>query len=151
MKIKLYKNFSESNRVVKELEEVKDMDGQLKEESNVINPIITIQADNPSHCNYCYIKEFSRYYFIKDIKSVRNRIWQLQLEVDPLYTYKDQILKLSCVIDKQQGTDFSTELYNDGSFRAREDTFTELKQFPSGFNDNGTFVLLVAGALEVQP
>lgn len=148
MKIKLYKNFSEPNRVNKELEEVKDMDGQLKEESNVINPIVTIQADNPSHCNYCYIREFSRYYFIKDIKSVRNRIWQLQLEVDPLYTYRKQILKSSGVIDKQQGTDFSTELFNDGSFNVREDNFTEVWNFSTGFNSNGEFILLTAGAIE---
>lgn len=147
MNIKLYKNFSEPNRVNKELELIKDMTGQLKEESNVINPIITIQADNPSHCNYCYIKEFSRYYFIRDIKSVRNKIWQLQLQVDPLYTYRDQILQMSAVIDKQQGTDFSTELYNDGSFRTREDNFIETWNFENGFNDNGTFILMTAGAI----
>ena len=147
MKIILYKNFSEPDRYPKELEKVKEMDGQLKEETDTINPIITIQADNPTHCNYCYIKEFSRHYFIREIKSVRNKIWQLQLEGDPTNTFINQILKLSCVIDKQQDTDFSTELYNDGSFRTREDNFTEIWNFSDGFNDNGDFILLTAGKI----
>ena len=91
------------------------------------------------------------YNFIKDIRSVRNRIWQLELQVDPLYTYREQILKMSAVIDKQQGTSFSTELYNDGSFRTREDNFIETWDFDNGFNDTGTFILMTAGAISTTP
>lgn len=147
MNVKLYKNFSEPERVNKELELIKDMDGSLREESNVLSPVITIQADNPSRCNYAYIDTFGRYYFINEIEAVRTKIWRLHLQVDPLYTYRKQILKHTAVIEKQEGSKYSSELYNDGSYKTREDNFLELWEFPNGFSSSGNFILLTAGAL----
>ena len=45
------------------------INGTLREESSVINPSITFNIDNfdLQNYNYAYIKEFNRYYFIKDI------------------------------------------------------------------------------------
>lgn len=148
MKIVLYKTTSPNNKVDKSLTKVKEMnDGVLREESSVINPVITIQATNPSHCNYAYIEEFHRYYFIDEITAVRNKIWRLTLSVDPLYTYRKQIRETMAVIDKQQGSDFSSQYFNDGSFVTREDNFVEVYPFENGFNGSGNFILLTAGAL----
>ena len=41
--------------------------------------------------NYCYIPEFSRYYFITDISMLTGGMCELTLTLDVLYTYKEQI------------------------------------------------------------
>ncbi len=38
-------------------------------------------------CNYLYIKEFNRYYFIEDISIFRTNLWRLRCHVDVLHSY----------------------------------------------------------------
>ena len=147
MNITLYTTTSENNRVDKQLRNPISMTGKLKEESNVIDPVILFEVGNISGYNYCYIEDFGRYYFITEITSVRNGLWKVSLHVDVLFTYRTQIKKLSAVIDKQEGTNYTSDLYNDGSFRIREDNFIEVKEYSNGFNDAGEFILLTAGAI----
>lgn len=52
--------------------------------------------------NYCKIPEFNRYYFITDITSVRRNIWQIELQVDVLMSYKDDFLKLNAFISRNE-------------------------------------------------
>lgn len=52
--------------------------------------------------NYARISAFNRYYFITDIISVRRNIWQLELQVDVLMTYKKDFLKLKGFIDRNE-------------------------------------------------
>lgn len=66
-------------------------DCNLKDETSIINPEILISASSLSSYNYAYISDFGRYYFIRDIVSVRNNLWRLSLECDVLATYKSQI------------------------------------------------------------
>lgn len=48
------------------------------------------QQGNPTAYNYCYIEEFSRYYFIQDW-AFMDGIWTARCEVDVLATYKTTI------------------------------------------------------------
>ena len=41
--------------------------------------------------NYCYIPDFSRYYFITDISMLTGGMCELTLTLDVLYTYREQI------------------------------------------------------------
>ena len=52
--------------------------------------------------NYAYIPEFNRYYFINDIISVRKNIWQIELHVDVLMSYKEYFLKLNAFISRNE-------------------------------------------------
>lgn len=147
MHITLYKTKSENNRVNKAIREPLALEGTLKEECDVLNPVITFELDDPTVYNYVYIEEFHRYYFIVNIDNIRNNIWRLSLKCDVLFTYRSGIKKLSAVIDKQEGTGYTTEYYNDGSFKVREDNFIEVHNYDNGFNDEGEFILLTAGAI----
>ena len=147
MIIELYKTSSEKNKIGKSLANKISLEGNLREQSNVISPVITIQVNNPTQYNYAKIPEFNRYYYITEMSSVRTGIWQISLSVDVLETYKEQIKGLKAVVDKQQGTNYSTELYDDGSFRYREDTFIETAKFQNGFSETGQYILLTAGAI----
>lgn len=63
----------------------------LKDNSGVINPVLEIDmANNPYNLNYCYIPQFSRYYWVNDWTWILGR-WEVTLTVDVLATYKTQI------------------------------------------------------------
>lgn len=81
----------------------------LRDGSSVMSPVIEIET--PTHIvddvlvdydvtkfNYAYIPFFNnRYYYIEDIVSVNNRLWELHLKTDVLYTYAAQIYRLNGV------------------------------------------------------
>ena len=147
MNITLYKNTSENERVDKSLTSSLSITGTLRDKTDVINPVVLIEIDNPSQLNYAYIDDFHRYYYINEITSVRKGLWSLSMHVDVLMTYRDAIKNQNAIIRKQYNTKYTSENYNDGSFRTKEENFTEIWNFDEGFNDTGEFILLTAGAI----
>lgn len=71
----------------------------------VQNPVITVAkedvADLP-HINYCYIPEFSRYYFVDDANLQPGGLVQFNMSVDPLTSNAAQILGLRCTVERQE-------------------------------------------------
>lgn len=88
-----YKNSAEGHRVDKTeyLTSVFSAGISLREETNIIYPTILLQYDKVPDFNYCYIEYFGRYYYVTDITSIRNNIWQISLSVDVLMSFKDTI------------------------------------------------------------
>ena len=69
------------------------IDTPLKQETNRLNPNILIYSDlSLEIMNYCYIDEFSRYYFIDKIEQVRKNLYRIHCKVDVLESYKLEIL-----------------------------------------------------------
>lgn len=63
----------------------------LTENCSVMNPRIIVRMDtSPKALNYCYIAEFSRYYFINNWVWSEGR-WIAEMTCDVLATYKSQI------------------------------------------------------------
>ena len=121
MKLILYNNYSENNKLNKTIVKIVELDGYLREVCSLINPQIMIEFhpeqfgyikdDNQIYvmyngikitwdsfinnyvlsANYVYIPDFNRYYFINDITSVRQNLWTLSLHVDVLMSYKKEI------------------------------------------------------------
>ena len=87
MEITLYKTSEENNKIDKTLSEPYNMTGSLRNESSVIRPSILVEIENPTNYNYMYIPDFGRYYFIKEMTSVRTNLWRLDCEVDVLKSY----------------------------------------------------------------
>lgn len=102
--LNFYKNSAEPNRVDKTsyLQSLFTLEGTLRESCNIINPSILIEREEFINANYCYIPNFNRYYFIDKITSVRNNLWRIDLSVDVLMTYKEQIKELECFITRQE-------------------------------------------------
>ena len=98
--ISLFKTASENNRVVKVLTDEKQLSGELRNQTSVLNPTIRIEsADNISGYNYCYISEFGRYYYITDIVSVRTNCWVVSLRCDVLMSYKNEIQSMNVILN----------------------------------------------------
>lgn len=72
-----------------------DSDGNAITYQKVLTDIL-LQA------NYCYIPDFKRYYFIKDIISVGKYLWRINMTTDSLMSYKDEILNLSCFVGRNE-------------------------------------------------
>ena len=144
MTINLYTNISEVNAVDKDLTTLATLTGTLREQSSIIDPVITF-SDIDSYVgsmNYAYIQEFNRYYFITNIESVRDNLWKVSFHVDVLYTYRAEIRANSAIIERNEN-EYDLKL-NDGLFRTQQNPRIEQFPFPSGFN-TWNFVLAVAG------
>ena len=90
MELKIYNNNSNNNVLNKKLTLVDTLEFNLKIDNSILQPVLILK--NYSKGNYCYIKEFKRYYYITDIKLLNGGLYQLQLDIDVLMTYKDVIL-----------------------------------------------------------
>lgn len=149
MRFRAYFNKSEKNRIDKELEEIVIVTGTLRSESSIIDPIIQARMYSATpdqrvqSINYIYLEEFKRYYFVNNIVSIRNDLWELQCHVDVLGTYADEIKNQKAIVKRQQD---KWSLYlNDGSFKVYQNPIVLTKPFPNGFTAN-EFVLAIAGS-----
>ena len=143
--ISLFKTASENNRVVKVLTDEKQLSGELRNQTSVLNPTIRIEsADNISTYNYAYISEFGRYYYITDIVSVRTNCWVVSLRCDVLMSYKDEIQSMNVILNNTQETGLSNYLASP-NWVSSVKTKTDIKVFPSGLSEQGEFILITAG------
>lgn len=133
MKIILYNNHSENNKLNKTIVKIVELEGYLREVCSLINPQIMIEFhpeqfdgyvkdDNQVYvvhnnvkitwdsfinnyvlsANYVYIPEFNRYYFINDIISIRTNMWRLDMHVDVLMSYKNQIKQMNAFVNRNE-------------------------------------------------
>ena len=144
MDITLYQNISENNRVGKTLINAQTFTGNLRQSTSIINPVIMLNADNPTAYNYAYIPAFNRYYFINKIEAYRTGLFILTMSVDVLETYKTEIKGMLAIIDKNETV--GNNYFNDGSFVLDSRAYNQIINFSNGFNDNGKFILITAGA-----
>ena len=68
------------------------------------NPVSWLYYSEILTANYARIPEFDRYYYITDITAVNNRLFRIDLQVDPLMSFKQEILALSPVIARYQNS-----------------------------------------------
>ena len=143
MTIKLYKTPSEVNKVTKVLNDEISLTGELRESSSVITPIIKIEEENLADYNYAYIAEFGRYYFITNITSIRNDLWELAMRVDVLMTYADEIKANTAVIARN--SNLWNLYYQDEQFKILNYETIQTKAFGVSLNPSSHIVLICAG------
>lgn len=146
MVITLYKNNSERNCVNKILTNPRILNGTLRQETSIKTPVITIagDADTPFF-NYAYIEEFLRYYFITDIKSIRNGVWEVSFLCDVLMSFKNDILNSFAIIDHTTEHDTSDYLTSDIWTTLVKDKTDIINFSGSSLLDSGEYILITAG------
>lgn len=140
-----YYNSSENNQLNKNLSRSYPLTGVIRGESNVINPQILYEVDSLSPYNYAYIQEFERYYFIREVRSVRNGLWLVTMEVDPLMSFKSAIMNMSVILQETESTGEDSYLSDSRVWVTKVKDKTDIIQFPSGLLSNGTYILITAG------
>lgn len=147
MNVTFYVTNSDKRKLNKTLSTVCNYNAvKLKDSTSIIDPILIVTAfDNFPHCNYLYIKEFNRYYFVEDIISLANNLLEFRCHVDVLMSNKDKIYSMSGIVKR------NTNLFNDYLVDNNRKVLCYPTQtiinFPSssGFNTNLQYILTVAG------
>ena len=154
LQIKLYTNESENNVIYKDLTDIITVSGNFRGNISLINPVVTFQWDTTTDfsdyadCNYIYISEFKRYYFVTHLGVLEGNIIELTCHVDVLMSFSNAILANKAIIARQENV---WNLYlDDGSFKVYNNPDIVTKAFPSGFNTL-QYVLAVAGGGSYTP
>lgn len=95
MELRLYRTLDNENVINKNLSLIHTMNIKLKDTVSITNPTLILSEVNGLdyfQCNYCFLSEFNRYYFIRDIELLNNKNYRMQLEVDVLESFKEDIL-----------------------------------------------------------
>ena len=146
MEVILYKNSSENNVIGKSLAQIKSVECNLKNDVSIINPTLVLNyTANILNSNYCFIPKFNRYYFIDEIVPITADRCIVKCRVDVLESFKNSILNLDCIVDKQENEIASNKYINDGSFVTTSKQFNRMIEFPNGFNEKGSYILICAG------
>ena len=146
MIIKFYKNLSDNIVVDKNITQIgSDQTGTLREACSIIDPVIKFEKFTDfdlSACNYLYIPDFGRYYYINEIIAISDKMFEIHCHVDVLRTYRSGIRSNSAVIARQES---QYNLYlPDGVFKTYANPHYEIRKFPSGFSGYH-YILTVAG------
>lgn len=117
MVIKFYKNTLEKNKVDKSnmvsSTAPVELEGTLKEATSLVAPSFLVHKNFKEliNYNYVYIEDFKRYYYITDITSVTNELSRIELHVDVLMSFKDEIMENEAFIERNE-TLGSEEIYD---------------------------------------
>lgn len=152
MNIVLSRYTNERNALTKAITTVATLSGTLRGECDILKPVVNVeipegvsQANIVANCNYAYIEDFGRYYFITGLKGVAQGIIEVTMNVDVLQSWNSQIKAQTCIIARQEKADYSCLHLSDSYIHTYNDPYHVTKMFPAGFTDT-TFVLAVAGS-----
>lgn len=104
MILQLFNTVDDENVINKNMVLVHELNITLKNDVNVTAPIIILNDKfgelDFMKCNYAYLPEFNRYYFIRYVTGRGAGIWNLDLECDVLETYKQDIFNSLATISR---------------------------------------------------
>lgn len=147
--LRLYKTSSPSNKINKDISLIGTNQINLKNRPKDFNELdIDYSAPTGSGAlaiNYAHLSPYNLYYFVKiQPSNLGNAHNILHLELDPLMTYKDQILNLDCIIKR------NTSKYNlyveDEELQTLKKTQIQTKAFNHTFVPYSSTVITLVGS-----
>ena len=136
-------NQEELNKITKRPSSVMTLTGHLREETDIVNPVINIEYSGTlTNVNYMWIPEFHRYYFITKIESVRTGLWRVYAHCDVLKTYAEGILGTPCVVARNEKQ--YNLMLNDSYFKVYANPRLQIANFPNKFSGY-SYVLVMKG------
>ncbi len=129
--LKLFKNLSERNRVNKNIQQLAELEGTFRGQCNVLSPVITIKGEFTNQCNYFYVEELDRYYYVVECLLISDELIQLTGAVDVLMSWAVEI-KLNRGIISRQATNYNLYL-QDPLIHAYQNAMIGTLEFPDGF------------------
>ena len=145
MDIKFYYNQSDDRQINKTLVEEKVFNGTIRENVDIMHPVVRFFSPEILRYNYCYIPYFRSYYFITSINAVSNEIYDVQFTTDVLMSFRGEILQYPVIVDKQTQEVNGDEYIDDSSLVTDNLLFSTVYNFSRGFLDNPEYILITAG------
>lgn len=133
----LFHNSSVRNMINKTLEQLDTTEMSFLSQEDILSPIITVKNLNPK-ANYVYLDILGRYYFINKWSVKNNGLFILELQVDVLYTYREEIMNNPCNVIA------SDNVLNDNSvdYTSEEKAVTITYPMQTPFTDNKEIILI---------
>lgn len=141
MTIDLYNNESPINKIDKSITLIAEATGYLRGESNIVSPSIRLESNALPVFNYAYIPDFGRYYFLKEIRAVRETIFDIVLSSDPLMSFNIGAVTGTLIETQNGGSDYLEHR----NFIRNVKSKTDILSFGSGLLDSGEYILITAG------
>ena len=161
--INLYKFVGDKKQVDKDTNHgstlIETITGDFKQESiDLLNPTIELEPTATStvakilkECNYCYVSDFGRYYFIDNMSCKSGTRIELQLSIDPLMSWETEILAMTeGIVERNAKTDGSNLFLDDSELHIYNNPNIQTYKFDYAAGNtyefgNQNFVLAVAG------
>lgn len=115
----------------------------FKDPTSILNPVLTLNYSSKPTWNYCRID--NRYYWITDIISVRNSLWEIHASIDVLYTFKKHIQNTTAFViyDSTANTEIPDARL---AVKTTPDVQTASSDMPWDFDDgDGTYFVAIEG------
>lgn len=93
-------NYAEFNEL--NIDVVDDDNDEIVDDEN--NDVVIQYVNTLFDCNYAFIPQLNRYYFITDIVAVNNRLWELHMHVDVLMSFKDELSNVNGFVSRNEFT-----------------------------------------------
>ena len=139
MEIKFYTTKSEFNRLEKTLENEITLEGNFKNEVDIMAPIICVKNTSIAGANYVHIPDLGRYYFIDKIEITRTQLLTIFLSLDVLMSYKDEIKKLEVIVRSSKSNPYYSSFISGYDVRTDKENYF----FPeNNFNTEGAIILV---------
>lgn len=146
MDVILYNNASEPNEINKALTQVDTASATIKGNISYETPTLILNYDVVAHnINYVKITELDRCYFITETQNLSGGRYEVRCKVDVLESFKNAILGLQAIVDKSNIMRDVNMYLDDGSYVIENKEFNEVINFPTGFNEDGEYILITAG------
>lgn len=124
MSLNLYKFTGDRKQVLKDSNHgaalIETINGSWRADTDILKPVITIEPTETStiakickECNYAYLADFGRYYYIEDIVALPGSVLELHLSIDVLMSWATEILALNEGIVARNGEARNSNLYLD--------------------------------------
>lgn len=145
MDVEFYYSKSDARVINKSLIIGETFSGVPRDELDVMNPIILFDKKEILRYNYAKIPQLQRFYSINSRNALREGLWEVTFSVDVLMSFRNDILNLRAVVDKQSMRTNGNEYIDDGSLVSENVMFQVVYEFPNGFNNTGEYILITAG------
>ena len=144
MSFQMYTNTSDNRVINKSLTQIGSaLTCTFKDNTSMENPTIIISPDAySSACNYGYLSDTGRYYYVADVEFSQQRVL-LHLKVDVLKSFASEIKNCDCVAYR------SSNKYNsylaDELYPRLQYNRPVTKAFPFSFSKKLNCILTIAG------
>lgn len=122
------------------------INGEMRDTLNVEDPLILLEVEYPynfMNYNYAHITNLGYYYFMEKPMCIRTGLWQIQLHMDYLMSFKSEIKKMSGIIARNEHV-YNTKLIDDRlHFLGYKEVNTI--SFPKSVKNGECFILAVNG------
>ena len=145
MSLTMYTNTSDNRYITKTITQIGEtpISCTFKDDVSMETPIIYISpSEYSASCNYVYLSDTSRYYYVTDVVFSQQRV-ELALKVDVLMSFASSIRNARCSANRSS-SDYN-KYFMDNDITALSYPEYYVKNFPNSLDKTLNYILVLGG------